>query len=128
MKTADRRLWASAAVFTQLKLLTKWNFAFKEPLPFEYELRGCPFMVPDRFALLADPSLPGKYLVALKRIAEALESGFLTLEEAKRAVARIAPPCAPIFNDAAHAQAVILAIEMILQERYPSRFRANVRR
>jgi hypothetical protein len=85
-------------------------------------------MMPDRFALLADPSLPGKCLFALKRIAEALESGFLTLEEAKRAAARISPTCAELFEDALHAQGVILAIEMILQGRYPSRFRADVRR
>ena len=87
-------------------------------------------MLPDRLASLADPTLPGKCLFALKRIAEALEAGLITLDEAKRAAAHIAPTCGQVFHDAAHAQgtAVILAIEMILQQRYPSRFRADVRR
>ena len=86
--------------------------------------------VPDRFAALADPTLPGKRLFALRRIAGALESGFLTLEEAKRAAARIAPTCAQIFNDVLDAEGtpVIITIEMILQERYPTRFRADVPR
>lgn len=84
-------------------------------------------MVPDRLASLADPTLPGKCLFALKRIAEALQGGFITLGEAERAAAQIAPTCAQIFNDAADAQGstVIVAIEAILQKRYPSRFRAT---
>lgn len=86
--------------------------------------------VPDRFVTLADPTLPVKCLFALRRIAGALESGFLTLEEAKRAAACIAPTCAQIFNDILDAEGkpVILAIEMILQERYPARFRADIPR
>ena len=89
-----------------------------------------PLMVLDRFASLADPSLSGKSLLALKRIAEALQNGFLTPGEANRAAAHIAPACAQIFTVAAHAQGmgVIPAIEMILQKRYPARFRADVSR
>ena len=86
------------------------------------------FIVPDKFASLNDPGLPVKSLFALRRIAEARESGFLTLVEAKQAAAHIFPNCAGIFNDALHARGVILAIEMILQKRYPARFRADVLR
>lgn len=82
-------------------------------------------MAPDRFTALADPSLSAKSLFALRRIAEALGGGFLTRKEANRAAARIAPDCAEIFKDGSHGQDVISAIEMILQQRYPSRFRAT---
>lgn len=85
-------------------------------------------MVPDRLALLTDPSLSAKCLFALRRIAESLENGFLTPEEANRAAAHISPACAEVFNDVVQAQGVILAIEMALQQRYPTRFRAGVRR
>lgn len=81
-----------------------------------------------RFAALADPTLPVKSLFALKQIAGALESGFLTLIEARRAATYFSPDCAAIFNDAVYARGMISAIEMILQERYPARFRADVPR
>jgi hypothetical protein len=84
--------------------------------------------VPDRFAALADPTLPVKSLFALKQIAGALESGFLTLIEARRAATHFSPDCAAIFNDAVYAPGMISVIEMILQERYPTRFRADVPR
>lgn len=85
-------------------------------------------MVPDRLELLADPSLSAKCLFALRRIAESLANGFLTRAEAKRAAAHISPACAEVFNDVIPAQGVISAIEMVLEQRYPTRFRAVVRR
>jgi hypothetical protein len=86
----------------------------------------------DRFELLADSRTCGRTLFALKRVAEALEAGLLTLEEVKRAADRISPHHRGLFDvepeqAAQRAVQVIHAIERTLQTRFPARFRAGQR-
>ncbi len=66
----------------------------------------------------------------LKRIAEALEAGFLTLEECQRATARIDLGYVRVFDckrseAAERAAQVSRIIQLILQQRFPGRFRAE---
>jgi len=119
---------SSATSAGQLKLLPSWNFCFNQSVLSRIYPAALTCMVPDRLEMLADPSLSAKCLFALRRIAESLANGFLTREEAKRAAAHISPACAEVFNDVIPAQGVILAVEMVLEQRYPTRFRAVVRR
>jgi hypothetical protein len=54
--------------------------------------------MPDIQLSLDDPRTSGRSLFALKRIADALEAGFLTLEESRRAAKRISSRYARIFD------------------------------
>jgi hypothetical protein len=111
-----------------IKLLTSGNFYFEQSVLSRIRSAALTCMVPDRLALLADPSVSAKCLFALRRIAESLENGFLTREEANRAAAHISPACAEVFIHLVSAQHVIVAIETVLEQRYPTRFRARVPR
>ena len=87
----------------------------------------------DNFGPLAHPRVSGRRLFALKRIAEALEAGFLTLEECQKATARIDPGYVRVFDckrseAAERAAQVTRIIQLILQLRFPGRFRAELRR
>jgi hypothetical protein len=80
----------------------------------------------ERKELLASPRMSSRRLFALKRLAEALDGDLLTLKEARRGAAHIAPQFAAIFNgQPGQAAQVIQIIEAILQKRYPGRFRAT---
>jgi hypothetical protein len=86
--------------------------------------------MPETPVSLEDPRLSGKSLFALKRIAEALQAGLLTLDEARRAAARISPHYAGVFDNgltttADKAARIVRIIEMILERRFPGRFRAS---
>ena len=86
--------------------------------------------MPQEPASLADPRLSGKRLFALKRIAEALEAGLLTFDEARMAAARISPQHSDVFDvgpgtTEQRAARAIRSIEATLQNRFPGRFRAS---
>lgn len=85
--------------------------------------------MPERKELLTSPTLSSRRLFALKRLAEALDGGLLTLQEARRGAARIAPELAAVFDgQPGQAAEVIQFIETVLQKRFPDRFRATSRR
>jgi hypothetical protein len=80
--------------------------------------------------LLDNQQVSGKKLFALKRIAEALQAGFLTAEEAKRAAGHISPQYGCVFDcesgkEELRAAQVIGYIDALLQTRFPTRFRAG---
>lgn len=86
--------------------------------------------MPESPAPLEDPRHSGKSLFALKRIAEALQAGLLTYDEAKAAATRISVHYSEVFDRgdgtaAEKAAHVIRTIEAILQHRFPGRFRAS---
>ena len=54
--------------------------------------------MPDIQPSLDDLQVSGRRLLSLKRIAEALEADFLTLEEAKSAAVRISPHFRTVFD------------------------------
>jgi hypothetical protein len=86
--------------------------------------------MPDNCDPLADPRVSGRSLFALKRIAEALRDGWLTVDEAKTAAERISPHCSGIFDGLAKGSAkraaqIVAVIERILEMRFPTRFRAT---
>jgi hypothetical protein len=86
--------------------------------------------MPSTASSLEDPRLSGRSLFALKRIAEALQAGLLTLEEAKAAAARISPSYAGVFDSglgtgAEKAARIVRIVETILERRFPGRFRAS---
>jgi len=86
----------------------------------------------DKLEPLADPRVSGRSLFALKRLAEALAAGLLTLNEVKRGAKHISPRYGGVFDVEvrfAHQRAVqvVTAIEIILQSCFPARFRVDRR-
>jgi hypothetical protein len=85
--------------------------------------------MPDIQPSLDDLQVSGRRLLLLKRIAEALEADFLTLEEAKSAAVRISPHFRTVFDAPGtmdlRAARIVQAIEITLQRRFPGRFRAD---
>ena len=72
---------------------------------------------------LSDPNLTRDELIAVRQIALSLMAGYLTLEEAERAVSRVSAKFSALFSTSGQAggglrvAAIIQAVEAILQVR-----------
>jgi hypothetical protein len=76
--------------------------------------------------LLASPRISSRRLFALKQLAEALDGDLLTLKQASRGASRIAPEFATVFDGQPGQAAEVIQInEVVLQKRFPGRFRAT---
>lgn len=78
-----------------------------------------------RLRYLADPTISQNELIALRQIAQCLQEGTLTQDEARSAIERISPKFAECFIDAASAAAIVDAVEAILQARSPAAARLS---